>query len=699
MGNHEMKMTNGTKCWRSILTVVATALVVLKPTPISPGTIGAEKGAFRREGTVPLMRAVNDGQLAHPVIAAYKSTGDGTFSEDPLVPPAALAANGLVPEVHPLAEKINRFLQGQKYVTNFQQTGLKREDYLKLIDAQITTLRRYQDAEGRIIDPVRHGEWYYSTPCYAHAVAALVVSGYNTDPTLLESGMKAMDAATADMAGGMAPKGLRDMNTGDFYPYPVMMAFNLYAQVAPAERLAQWRQALAAVIPTKLYRVTDGNGNNWGVVNLAGEYLRANHGLGEMEYVERNLSSYLQRFTEVGMFHEEGAPLPYDHFSRYFLAGILHQGYRGRNFERCRELVWRGAWTSLFLMSSFGEFPTGYRSSHHLWNEAESVATYEIYAAHYARSGRLAEAGAFKRAAHLSVQCIKQWVRPDGTFYIVKNRYPPEAQHGYEVYSVHTCYNLLTCSMLATAWQFADEAVRELPAPADFNTYVLPLLQPSDKSFHKVFAAAGGSLAEYDTNGDHVYNPTGLLRIHLKGGHPQLGPSDGCAPKFSGPGVNLAVGPSWRDKSGVWHSLAEMSPPEAAVEVLEEGIDTAAFRVTYKDLKVKEETGPGVRLAETVTVKPDRVTIQDEILDGPVTALRINYPMLIFDGQKKTRVRMMGNTLGMELEGKRMRLTLSQPSGVILKRTGKELGHRNGIVEPVFGEIQGLKAVYIISVN
>jgi hypothetical protein len=50
---------------------------------------------------------------------------------------------------------------------------------------------------------------------------------------------------------------------------------------------------------------------------------------------------------------------------------------------------------------------------------------------------------------------VKHWIRPDGTGFIVKNRYPIEARHGYENYSEHTTYNLLACSMLAQAWQFA----------------------------------------------------------------------------------------------------------------------------------------------------------------------------------------------------------------------------------------------------
>lgn len=94
------------------------------------------------------------------------------------------------------------------------------------------------------------------------------------------------------------------------------------------------------------------------------------------------------------------------------------------------------AWMSLFMQSPFGELPTGFRSSHHIWNEAEQCVIFEIYASEYAKLGYTKEAGAFKRAAMLSLGSISQWIREDGSGYIVKNRYPKEARHGYEKYSV-----------------------------------------------------------------------------------------------------------------------------------------------------------------------------------------------------------------------------------------------------------------------
>ena len=197
-----------------------------------------------------------------PVTAAE---GLGARGES-LLPSAALV-KPLPPKTHPLAGTIGRFLDRQERYQDFQPTGLKRDDYLKVIAGQVNVMRGYQNAEGRIIDPVGKAEMYYSTPCYAHAVAALAAGGFAADPGLLESGMKAMDVSTADMARGDAAGG-----HGDFFIYPLMMAFQLYAKVAPAERVATWRENLRRIEPRKVYRAYGGKGNNWTIVNLSGDY-------------------------------------------------------------------------------------------------------------------------------------------------------------------------------------------------------------------------------------------------------------------------------------------------------------------------------------------------------------------------------------------------------------------------------------------
>ena len=274
----------------------------------------------------------------------------GAEDSPTIIPPLAVTGNRLAPQSHPLHAKINAFLTHQASVGSFQPTGLGRKDYLDVIRRQVRAMQRYQNGEGRIIDPVEHVEKFYATPCYAHCVAVLAASRHNTsrhntDTELLNSGIKAMDVAISDMARGTAPGG-----HGDFYTYPVMLAFELFGKVAPPKSIAAWREMLGRIDPKKLYRGGPGSAN-WNVVNLSGEYLRARRHLTDMGYVETCLAAQLKHFTPLGMYQEHGHPLPYDHFPRHYLAGVLHGNYRGESYAAYRDLLWKGAWTSLLMQS------------------------------------------------------------------------------------------------------------------------------------------------------------------------------------------------------------------------------------------------------------------------------------------------------------------------------------------------------------
>jgi len=351
---------------------------------------------------------------------------------------------------------------------------------------------------------------------------------------------------------------------------------------------------------------------------------------------------------------------------------------------------------SLFMQSPSGECPTGGRSAQHIWNEAQTAVTCEIFAAQYARHrdapGALARAGAFKRAAHLSLRSIERWLRPDGSGFVVKNRYPIEARHGYERYSAQSQYNLLACWLMAVAYLYSDESVPERPAPADVGGYVVRLAE----EFRKVFANAGGNYVQYETAGDLRYNPTGLIRVHLRDSNPQLGPSDGVVHKFDSHtkadlgGENLAVGPAWRDANGGWHRLADYSPKQPpSVEVLEQSPDTVSFRITYEG-----DFGGATRIRQTVTITAAGVKVEDSVAGAGVKDIRIYYPMLVFDGLEPTQVQVEANTARLALRDGSIRFTLDQPRGVALQRTGLRLDFRNGQAEALYANISGTTATY-----
>ncbi|MDB6058063.1 MAG: hypothetical protein JWO95_1907 [Verrucomicrobiales bacterium] len=234
-----------------------------------------------------------------------------------------------------------------------------------------------------------------------------------------------------------------------------------------------------------------GTVHNWNVVALSGEFLRHQDGFTDMTFVENYLQAQLPNFTATGQYRDPNVPMAYDHFPRHFLAAILERGYQGEHAQVLSELLDRAAWTSLLIQSPCGELPTAGRSAQHQWNEAEQCVTYEIWANRKQREGDNVAAHAFKRAAHLSLQSIKRWVRPSGELWIVKNRFDPAVRHGFQSYSSHSQYNLLAASMMATAWNFADDSIVEGACPADVGGFAIELPE-----FHKVFANAGGTYLE-----------------------------------------------------------------------------------------------------------------------------------------------------------------------------------------------------------
>jgi hypothetical protein len=615
------------------------------------------------------------------------------FNQTLAVPSIIVLGQSILPpdeaqKSHPLAKQIESVMQRQAGMTDFVPTGLKKDDYLRIVDGQVKVMRTYQNDEGRIIDPVLKREFAYTTPCYAHAVATIAASGFNTDQALLASGRKAMDVAIADMVVGKCAD-----NHGDFYTYPVMLAMEQFQKVLPAGQIMGWRKQLAGINPAKVYHAYNRAGNNWGIVNAGGEFLRFIHGLTSPAYIDNMLQIQQNHFTSQGLYQESGNPFAYDAFSRYYLTGMLHRGYHGPSFEFYRDMLWKGAWTSLLIQSPFGELPTCFRSAHHIWNEAELAKTYEVYAAHYAKAGRMAEAGAFKRGARLALQSISSWIRPDGSGYIVKNRYPIEAQHGYERYSAHACYTMLACSMLCAAWSYADDSIEEKPAPADLGGFVIHIPE-----FNMVVANAGGTYVQYMTRGNQKYNPTGIIRIHFKNGHPQLGPSEGVVNIDNEKDFKaLSVGPAWKNRKGDWVALAEFPGSGEAdggekkvgqVSVRKEKPDLVAFDVTFnwRDVAVTEKLRLGA----------EGLRVEDELIGKNVAAMRVYYPMLVFNGLKETGINISDSRATLEMDGRGVQYKIIEPVDTRLERLGRRLKSRNGMVEPLYADVKGMKASYFI---
>ncbi|HEV2292862.1 MAG TPA: glycoside hydrolase family 88 protein [Tepidisphaeraceae bacterium] len=531
----------------------------------------------------------------------------------------------------PVAPLVKQFRQGLvKGNRKLNATGLTRADYLKLIAGNVDFFKQHQDQRGAIIDPYRKVEFQYSTPCFAYAAAALVAHAGRDD--LLEPAAKAFDWASSQLAQGQAAT-----NHDDFYTPPLARAYPLLKDRVSPERATKWAEDLSRFDPYRVY--TNGPGqSNWNVVAMSGEFLLHELGLrDDLVFVEHSAKAQGRHFDSPWGLYTEG-PMAYDHFPRMWAADLIASGYRGARSSDLAEMLRRGALTSLFMQSPAGELPTGGRSAHHQWNEAQQCVTYEIYAAKSLADGDKEMAGVFKRAARLALGSMFRWQRPSGELWIVKNRADPKEQHGYETYSSHSQYNLLPMAMLAIAHDYAEQTndVAEQLTPAEVGGFGFHIGPP----FNKVFANSGGMYIELDVAADPAHNATGLLRVHQKNFNPQLGPSEGListqAEIYPGvPRTTGAIGGAWQDVNGNWKRLAEHPGREISSASMI-NVQAAPQRVSFSVIYQGYFSGPRL-VAEHYVVTPEQVeqTIEPPGYDGPV---RITFPLLEDpgDGHKTT---------------------------------------------------------------
>ncbi|MBU6401298.1 MAG: hypothetical protein KGS61_13365, partial [Verrucomicrobia bacterium] len=546
--------------------------------------------------------------------------------------PAELAAGGRATGEFPLAGIIAD-VRRSLTATRVTPTGMTRADYLATAEGVVSYFRHFQAPDGRILDPFARREVQYSTPCYAWAAAALVDSGRR--PDLVESAASALTAALLELADGKPADG-----HGDFFTFPVMLAYeSLRGHVAPARR-KRWEELLRAVRPERAYRdlltAKKTAVHNWNVVAIAGEFMRGQDGFTDNSFVERYLGAQEPYFTPAGMYRDPNVPMAYDQFPRHFLAAMLARGYHGGHRAWLEETLERAAWTSLLIQSPVGELPTGGRSAQHQWNEAMQCVTCEIWSARKSRAGDATAAAAFKRAAHLALRSVRRWIRPSGELWIVKNRFDPAVRHGFESYSFHSQYNLLAASMLATAWLFADDTTAEGPAPADVGGYVIQLPE-----FHKVIANAGGLYAEIDTGADPHYNSTGLIRVHRAGVEPLIGPTDGAAIKD----LPLAIGIAWREGDR-WQPLAGLGQPRPPPTKVT--LQSAAPVLVRFSIRYATECPAAADVIENYALTPHQLHVAVAV-EGATDRLQVRFPALAFDGERATRITTEGAVATVEL--------------------------------------------------
>ena len=592
---------------------------------------------------------------------------------------AALARFGAFPLAH-LVDRL-RTAVGRRD-EGWRPTGLGRDEYLRIIQGIVRFFAPLQDERGAIIDPHEKTERQYSTPAFALAAAALAASG--RDASVLPAAVRAMDTACADLADGRAADA-----HADFYTVLLLHADVVLRRAVAASAEAGWRRNLARVAPERVYRFQPDAQklHNWNLVAAAGEWLRTREGLGQSErWIEASLDRQMEHFTPAGMYRDPSDPMAYDHFARLWVLDLVEEGYAGPHAALLNALVERGAWTSLFMQSPWGEAPCGGRSAHHQWNEAQQAVTFETMARRTSARGDRAAAGAFTRAARLSLGSIGRWVRPSGELWIVKNRFDPRLRHGYEGYSYHSQYNLLAAAMLALAWLRADPRAAEAPCPADVGGFGFAL-QPA---FHKAFVAASGAFVEIDTGADPGYNPTGVLRIHLRDAPPEI-LSDGVTARAgyqlpSKPTRSLALGPAWRDREGAWHALAghagaDLEP--ADVRFATDSRERVEAEICYRG----RLRGGASAVRERIRVTSAAVEIEHEV-EGDVDAVRQVFPLLLTDGARESAIAVQGRTVELSRHGGRITFE-ALGDRVTVARLGLSEPCRNGYMDAACAEAPG----------
>ena len=147
----------------------------------------------------------------------------------------------------------------------------------------------------------------------------------------------------------------------------------------------------------------------------------------------------------------------------------------------------------------------------------------------------------------------------------------------------------------------------------------------------------------------------------------------------------MALGPEWRDRSGVWHSLAahgrdDLDPAEFVL------VSASARRVEIRLTYRGRLRGGATAIAEHVILTPERVEIEHRV-DGDVDAVRQCWPMLATDGATPSVITVAGRTASVAREGRRIHVRGAD------RRRGRVTPRRVGALPQRFhGRVRGAGA-------
>jgi hypothetical protein len=539
-------------------------------------------------------------------------------------------------------------------------TGVGPADVQTLTLNMITFWRSFQDATGAIIDPVENYEIQYATPMYAFSCARLVVQSPSQYGSFLPSCVAALNSSILDVSAGTAPQG-----HNNFFILPVMLTKQIVAPLVSTSTMTFWNATLQTLNPVQSY-----NGypaNNWGLVAVAGEYLRVQQGLCRINcsWWEQELTLQVNEnsFTANGQYQDHSGtdglnPLAYDTFARTYIVSLVLSGYTGPYLPLFQQVVERGAEMSALLQTPRGDIALGGRSQMHTWNQAAEYFILSLRTADMVAAGNGTKACQFRRSANLALQSLLRWqstpaeagvtgARNGSLLFINMCREPAANRCGYMSYSYLSQYNLLPLAQLNLALYLAPTAigVSECAAYTDAGGFSFEIPE-----FKRVVANAGGTYVGIETGADPEYDSTGIQRVQVgrSASGNGIGSANEYGPLSSSWWINgaLALGPIWTlhescpgplvdslanqtyaDVTGIQYTPMESAQPGIVAYSVQ-------FFMFDRGISITEtiSIAPGGAVNVSVSATHPGLGCSGQGLLTPFVSFGISVPVLAFDG-------------------------------------------------------------------
>ncbi len=541
--------------------------------------------------------------------------------------------------------------------------------YLDLAERIVRTALAWQDYEsGRIIDPFVRRETPTATARYVGAMGALMLQGRCHD--LACSCAKALDAVLDDLESCAT-------NHGEFLVKESLFAFMALEKKAAPERRRRWGKVFTSCDPERAYAKSRTNTpdaerrQNFVTFALAGEAMKRHLHLADNETFFRSyLEEQLERFDELGMYRDPGAPMVYDITARMNLElAAFYADWPLPCLEKLHGKLRSGAMCALLYQSPSGEMPFGGRSNQQNFVEPSFALICEAEARRFKAEGDVPMAGVLRRAAARAVHSVTPYLTSE-PIHFNKNRFPPETQHGRQLsYGYYGAYTLLISSQLAAAGLLADRTIPfAATTPAESGTF----LWTTTDAFHKVFASVQGSHLELELccEGDH--DAVGWGRWHVAGAPPELPLSTPVPARQTFVSVvpasgSLTFGPGTAAE-GFASDLA-LKPGECRPTCTAVTGDTVEFVIDWPF--------PAGAVSEKIRLTPAAAEV--EAVNHGGSDVRYRVPLLLTDGESKSVIREMET--GFELLYKGWIFAVSGESAA-RSRENRTAANRNGLYAP-----------------